>query len=237
MLKSRALILVLCCLLAACQPQPAPDASPAPPAGPEWPVFDYEGAVAGGTPVFRLDSSSRIDIVVRRDGPLARFGHDHVISATEPEGFLLLDDRMSGTRAELRFRTDRLEVDAAADRVRYRLDTEPDEDAVRGTRENLETRVLEVERWPFAHVELKGFNTEGDRTSANVEVTLQGHTHRSRESFRLSRRGGEVAVEGSFTLSQAALGLEPFSVLGGGLRVADLLEIHVRLLGLPLNPD
>ena len=228
-------IVALCLLLAACQPQPAPDDSPDTAAASGWPAFDFASAAAEGSDVFQLDPSSRIDIVVRRDGPLARFGHDHVVAVTNPEGLLLLDDSYAESRAEIRFRTDRLDVDTAAARERYRLDTEPDEDAIRGTRDNLESRVLETERWPWIYVEFGAFHSEGDEVSADVVMIVKDTRHRGRESFRLERGGDTVEVEGMFTLSQAALGLEPFSVLGGGLRVADTLEIHVRFQGLLLG--
>jgi hypothetical protein len=34
-------------------------------------------------------------------------------------------------------------------------------------------------------------------------------------------------------LRQTELGLQPFAALGGGMRVADPLEIHFRLQGTP----
>ena len=38
-------------------------------------------------------------------------------------------------------------------------------------------------------------------------------------------------------LRQTALGLQPFSALGGGLRVADQMEIHFQLEGHRLRTD
>lgn len=227
----------LCCLLSACQPQPAPDAESPAIAPDEWPPYDYAAAAAGGATVFRLEPGSRIEIVVRRDGPLARFGHDHVITANELEGVLLLEDPEESSRADLRFRTDRLLVDEEEARARFGLDTEPDQAAIDGTRENLESRVLERDRWPWVSIHLSEFREDGEEFTAGIEVQLRDHRHRWRESFRLERRGKAITVNGSFTLSQADLGLEPFSVLGGGLRVADALEIHVQLRGVPLGPD
>ena len=111
-------MMIFFALLGACQPQtqPGPAATTRPAAS--WPGFDYPAQARAGRSVFRLDPMlTRIDIVVRRDGPLARFGHDHVLTVEDAEGFLLVDTAATGSRADLRFRPDQLSVDAAEARA------------------------------------------------------------------------------------------------------------------------
>jgi len=217
-------------LLCACQPQ----TQPGPPTGTRpvaaWPEYDYPKQALAGDSVFRLDPAlTRIDIVVRRDGPLARFGHDHVVTVQDPEGFLLLDPVGSGSRAELRFRPDRLSIDAAEARARHDLDTEPDAAAIEGTRENLLTYVLDAQTWPWATLTLKDFERREDHYSASVTVRINGTESSVRQPFRLQRDGARIAVDGFLLMRQTDLGIEPFSALGGGLRVADPMEIHFHL--------
>jgi hypothetical protein len=224
--------------LAGCQPQPTPEpsATSAPRESARWPGFDYDRARAAGDRTFELVSDqSRIDVVVRRDGPLQRFGHDHAVTVKDPIGFLLLDtSRWDRSRADLRVPADRLQVDEPQARTRYGLDTEPDDEAIEATRNNLATKVLETSEWPDIYLEFSGFRETGGKVAALATITLRGQKLEKQVSFELIDNGGDVVVSGSLVVLQSELGIEPFSALGGGLRVADPLEIHYRLAGAAL---
>lgn len=230
-----ALLLLLPAILAGCQPRPA-DRPGAPttqmPSQETWPQYDYPGAVAAGLRVDRLVAErSLIDVVVRRDGPLARFGHDHVISVRDLEGFLLFDADGSPQRVELRFPLASLVVDDVAGRRRYQLDTDPDASAIEGTRNNLMQHVLDPQDWPFATVQATDFDGLDGQLTAALAIGISGAQHSSRHPFILRLSPETTSAEGTFVLRQTALGLQPFSALGGGLQVADEMEIHLRLEG------
>jgi hypothetical protein len=222
-------------LLAACQPQTVPETGLADDPA-RWPEFDFAGAAAEGALVFQLiPEKSQIDIVVRREGPLARFGHDHAISAQKAAGFILPGEKPGEpTLAELRFRMDELVIDTAELRDRYQLDTNPDSADIEATRENLLDKVFEADRWPFISIKMSDFRLEDETYSALVETLVKGTVSRKRQAFQLLRNDNEVMARGSLTIRQSELGIEPFSILGGGLRVADPMEIHFILLGNPL---
>jgi hypothetical protein len=227
--RVRLLWWLLPALLAACQPQPQNQPESPGPAitAAGWPGHDYPAAAAAGSDVFLLDpQGTQIDIVVRRDGPLARFGHDHVVTVQEPEGFLQLDRRGLGSRADLRFRLDQLAVDSTAARGRYALDTSPSEADIAGTRKNLMEHVLDADRWPWMTLGMTAFEHQQDHYSAIVTLAINGSEYSGRQPFRLRRESDRATVEGFFVIRQTELGIEPFSALGGGLRVADPLEIH-----------
>jgi hypothetical protein len=226
------LLSLLAGLLCACHPQPqsSTGAAQQAAAGASWPGIDYPASAVGGARVFQLDAlTTQVDIVVRRDGPLARFGHDHVVTVTEPEGYLLLDATGTASRADLRFRPERLEVDSAAARARHQLDTTPDAADIEGTRKNLMRHVLDTEQWPWATLALSAFKRQADHYSALVTVEINGSSYRDRQPFRLREDGDRAIVEGFLVLRQTDLGIEPFTALGGGLRVADPLEIHFHI--------
>ena len=234
-MRPRLFALAILALLAACQSQTVPETSPADaPAG--WPGFDFAGAAAAGAPVFQLiPERSRIDIVVRREGPLARFGHDHAISVRKAAGFILLGETPAESAlAELRFRVDDLAIDTAELRARYTLDTKPDAADIEATRENLLEKVLEAGRWPYISIRMSDFRLEGEAYSALVETLVRGSVSSKRQVFQLVSEDGGVTARGSLTIRQSELGIEPFSVLGGGLRVADPMEVHFILRGNPL---
>jgi len=202
---------------------------------PEWPAFDYEEASRTGHTVYRLDAPrSRIDVVARSDGPLARFGHDHAVVVATPEGFLLLDDRpdrQSPRRADLRFDLRRLEVDPPDARSRHGLESELSESDVEGTRRNLLEKVLDPGDAPWVTLALDEFRVQGEQASATVAITLQGQRYSQRQSFRMRFEEQRLIVEGSFVLRHSDLGLTPYTAFGGSLRVADQLEIHFSLVG------
>ena len=183
-------------------------------------------------PVFVLDPGrTQIDVVVRRDGPLARFGHDHVISALDPEGYLLLAESEDGSRADLRFAVERLQIDAAAARQRHGLDAGPDAAAIGGTRDNLMQYVLDPVLSPWVTIALQDFSWQGEHGSAEVVIEINGQRYGSRQPFKLQREKEVVRVEGFMVLRQTELGLQPFAALGGGLRVADPMEVYFHLYG------
>lgn len=225
-------VLLAALILQACRPGPDRPAEE-PPSPPPWPLFDYAAAATGGARLVRLVADrSSIDVVVRRDGPLARFGHDHVLTVAGAEGYLLLGAVPAAYRADLRFPVESLEVDGAEARQRYALTTEPDADDIRGTRDNLLQHVLDSWRWPWVRLAMTDFSGSDEEYSALVTIDVNGAQYAGRHRFRLSRSGSGVSVSGSLTLRQTELGLEPFSVLGGGLLVADPMEIHFRLEGM-----
>jgi len=225
--------LLLSAVLCACQPKPLDESTPAQVSESTmaWPAFDYRSAGEAGGQVYVLDpAATQVDVVVRRAGALARFGHDHVVVVRELEGFLLLNGAESGTRADLRFRQDRLEVDSTAARERYGLDTRPDAKDIEGTRSNLMEHVLDATTWPETTLELTEFERQDDHYSAWVTIGINGNRFSARQPFRLREANGTVVVDGSLLLLQTELGLQPFSTLGGGLRVADPLEVHVHIV-------
>ena len=145
-MRSRLCALLVLMLLAACQPQTVPETGLADEPD-RWPEFDFAGAAEEGALVFQLaPEKSQFDIVVRREGPLARFGHDHAISARKAAGFILLGEKPGEpTLAELRFSLDELVIDTAELRARYQLDTNPDAADIEATRENLLDKVRKGE--------------------------------------------------------------------------------------------
>jgi len=219
-------------LLAGCQsPRPA---EPAPPAS-AWPAFDYAATQQEtGQPVYVLEpAASRLEVVVGREGPLARLGHDHVIAAAGLTGFLLLPPDPDSARGDLRFAVADMVVDGAEPRARHGLGPPPDEQAVTGTRDNLLTHVLDPARWPWVSVSMTNLDARGERASADLDIAIDGHHYTTRAEFTLRVVGDRAIAAGRVALRQTALGLQPFSALGGGLRVADTLEIDFHLVGRP----
>ena len=191
--------------------------SPPPMAGPE-PTLQANAAahqiVAG---------ESLITITVRRDGPLARMGHDHVVATRQIEGFV---DLPQG-RTEMRFRLDQLTVDEAALRKEAGLETQPSADAIDGTRHNMFSKVLQAEAYPWVLV--RAALEPGKRDALRAQITLHGVTHEYQVPLQLKEDGASVRANGAFTVKQSDFGIQPFAVFGGALSVKDELELKFAI--------
>ena len=225
--------LTLLVLLTACRlgPEGAPPVVDSADRPADWPPYAYREAAATAA-VYALDPGrSSIDVVVRREGPLARFGHDHVLSPTGLQGWFLAADRPQASRADLRFATGELAIDEATARERHALDTTPDAAAIAGTRENLLREVLRREDWPDVAITLDELVAVENGHSASLSVRWGGVEYRLRRPLTITRTAREVRLAGAFRVRQTELGMTPLAILGGGLRVRDEIEVHLDLRG------
>ena len=199
--------------ISACTTPPAPP----PPAGPEPTLQANVSAhqiVAG---------ESLITITVRRSGPLARMGHDHIVATRQLEGFV---DLQQG-RTELRFRLDQLTVDEAALRKQAGLATQPSADSIDGTRHNMFSKVLQAEAYPWVLVRAE--LEPGRRDMLHAHITLHGVTHAYQVPLQLKDDGARLQASGTFTVKQSDFGIEPFAVFGGALSVKDELALQFAI--------
>jgi len=63
-----------------------------------------------------------------------------------------------------------------------------------------------------------------------VSVTVAGHASTLEVPFTLDISQGRLTASGATTIRQSSLGLTPFSVMLGGLRVQDELTLKFRLV-------
>ena len=217
-----------CALLAAgCRaPLPAPPPAATPPAAP------------AGVVLYAVDSAaSRLALRVYRDGPLARFGHNHVIVTRELRGTIQWPPDPARASLLLRFPAASLRVDEPAERAAAGADfaAPVDEEARSGTRGNLlGPRVLDAAHYP--DVTLVSERIEG--TAAEPRIALRayvaGHDALLEVPVRLTREAGTLRATGRLELRQTALGLVPFSLMLGALRVADTISVDFDIVARPL---
>lgn len=215
---------LLACLLAACapaglqheRPAGATPAAAAPAA--DWRA-PYRQWRAAGETVLRIDAQrSLITVLVRRGGPLARFGHDHVVAIRQIDG----EVAPAHDRADFQFRLDQMTVDEADLRTQAGLMPQPGADAIAGTRRNMLAHVLDADHFPLVHVHA----TRSDDDHLQVDVTLHGVTRTLPVEARREADGDGLRVRGKVTLKQTDFGLVPFSVMGGAMAVQDALELR-----------
>jgi polyisoprenoid-binding protein YceI len=223
----RCAALLLALVLVACGQQPSQPVAGAAPAG----LHKHARAQ-----VFRIDpQQSSIRLRVYRDGPLARFGHNHVVVATGLSGVLYREKELAQSDFELNIPLAQLAVDRPTDRAAAGPDFAGDlaEFAIAGTRENmLGPKLLAVEQYP--EIKLISVAIEGGLPDVRlaVEATVRGVKSRLVIPATIAADDRTVVVKGQLTLLQTELGLTPFSVLGGGLRVRDAIDADYHLVAL-----
>lgn len=189
----------------------------------------YRGAIAK-EPVYRIDSArSLIAVTVRRGGPFARFGHDHVVASRRLTGYAA---PRSG-RADFQFRLDEMSVDEAELRQAAQLDTTPDADAIAGTRANMLGKVLEAERYPV--VQLRANRSAADPAKLRLAITLHGVTRGYDVPAKIEASARTVSASGELTVLQSDFGITPMSVFGGALTVQDALHVRFSIVAQALR--
>lgn len=211
--------------LSSCATPPSPVAPPpAVQSDPEFPFNEFLQAEAAGQPLLRIAPElSLVTITVRRGGPLARMGHDHVVASRHVEGFAA----PGWQRGALRFRLDQLTVDEPALRSEAGLQTQPSADAVDGTRRNMLARVLDAERFPWLLVRAE--LAPGAAGLLRADITLHGVTRQYLVPATITQHADRLDASGAFTLKQSDFGITPFAVFGGALAVQDELELRFAI--------
>ncbi|HEX8610810.1 MAG TPA: YceI family protein [Telluria sp.] len=225
--------LPLLVLVAGCASAPVPPPAPTPADA----SFSWYKDAARTQQVLRIDAAlSLITVTVRRGGTFARMGHDHVVASRSIEGFVAPD----AGRADFRFRLDQMTVDETDLRTKAGLATQPDLDAIAGTRTNMLTRVLDAERFPLVelHAEHAAGKSDKDAKGDKVEtvhltVNLHGVSRTVDVPTTIERSADGITASGTFTLKQTDFGITPMSVMGGALTVQDPMELAFCIVAAP----
>ena len=170
-----------------------------------------------------------ITIIVRRAGLLARLGHDHVITSDDESGVVWLGADPASSRFEVRLPVEKLGVDLAAARAAAGAEfAAPVPDSAReGTRQNmLRPEVLDGSQYPVILLRSTGASGAWPNSVVRLGVTLKDRETEIEVPTQVEVGPDRVTARGSFDLRQTELGLTPYSVAGGAIQVADVLEIR-----------
>jgi len=210
----------------------------APPAPGPAPSARFVPSPLVGQPYDVAAKQSHLVVLVYRAGPLASFGHNHVIDCHCVTGTLYLPRDPLRTGFDLRIAVSRLTVDDPALRAaEHSPDFPPDvpQSARQGTRHNmLGAALLNAAKYPDIALRSAGLRPSpagkpGD-TAVQVLVGVEGGWHSVTVPMHYEIRNDEVEVTGEFPLRQTDLGLTPFSALGGALQVRDGMKVSLRLV-------
>lgn len=185
---------------------------------------------------FRLNPAlSQVRIYAFRAGKASRFGHNHVLSAPQFQGFFYLaPDGMAASRFDLVFRLDELVLDDPQHRAALGqafASKLSDEDTV-GTRNNmLGETYFQAGRYPWVRIHSQEISGEAPKFAATTAIELHGQTREIRVPLTVQGLPEQLRVEGAFVLRQTDFGVKPLSVLGGLLSVQDAVIVEFTLTG------
>ena len=191
----------------------------------DYPAAYYQQARAAGMKVLRINSArSLLTIAVRRSGPLAKLGHDHVVASHNIQGEIAPD----AGRADMLVTLADLTVDEPAllEQAGFRSPAAPG--VAEATRQNMLDKVLDVLHFPHALIQVS--RDAPDSPNLKVDITL----HRITRSFVVPAKivsvDGKLSVTGEMQFKQTEFGITPLSVLGGRLQVEDELTLRFQIL-------
>lgn len=188
---------------------------------------------------YRIDGArSQVLILVYRAGALAALGHDHVIAVSALSGELSLTPSAAASRFVCQFPVTALRVDLPADRAAAGppFAAVPDSTSIEGTRSHmLGERQLEAAHFPLIRLRTLAVRADADGVSAVVRITVRAHTAQTPLHAHLEIEGDRVILAGEFDLTHAQLGLTPYSVALGALRVAESLHVRYRVVAVRVS--
>jgi hypothetical protein len=215
-------------LLAGCR-APAPraqaGAAPPPPAAP-------------GVELYQVDAAqSLVTLRVYREGPLANFGHNHIIAVHGLEGSIRWHPDPARSTLALRFPVAALSVDDVALRAAAGADfaAEVSDSARSGTRTNmLGPRLLDAEHYAEVTLESERIGGPAAAPLLSLRAYVAGHGALIDVPAHVERDAARLRATGDIELKQTALGLTPFGLMFGALRVADTIGVHFDIVARPV---
>ena len=183
---------------------------------------------------YRIDTAaSELRVLVYRSGPMARFGHNHVMVNRSLAGTA----QWAGAEGAASFS---LVVPAAGfvvDDTQVRHDEGADfpgeisEDAKAGTLRNmLSAALLDASEFPDITVEGTRMAGDDDKLAANLVIHIAGHESTLEVPLTLQMEHGRLSAAGSLELRQTSLGLTPFSLMMGALQVQDVVRLKFKIV-------
>jgi hypothetical protein len=229
MLTQRALVLVACIwTLSSCTPRRADVPSAAPP-GPT-----DEAVVPADVRTLEIDPDrSVVTMLVRRSGPLARLGHNHVITSAQESGRAWFGPELRESGFEIRLPVSAFVVDDPAARLAAgsEFPGELPVEAREGTHRNmLRAEVLDGAGHPAVVVRASRISGTWQQPVIVARITLRGTTREIEVPVELRLDSQSMLAQGTLRVRQSDFGITPFSVGGGAIQVADEVDVRFEIV-------
>jgi len=207
-------------LLVGCAAPPREEAPPAAPRRPAAPAETW--SVVG----------SSLTLRVYRDGPMQKLGHNHLITSDRLVGVVLLRQPLVESGFELSLPLESFVIDDAAARSRAGGEFAapvPQKDRDATWHNMLGEKLLNAAQHPEMRLAAEALSGETGHYQARVHVSVAGSEHVVIAPFTVTIEGDQLKAHSSFRLNHADVGLVPFTVALGALKVRDDFEVDLTL--------
>jgi len=189
-----------------------------------------------GAQTYTLDpSTGALRARLYRDGPLAAFGHDHVIAAPSFEGAVELSSATATLRLSVDARALKIDEDAVREALDLRTISAADRVEIDKTMRG--AKGLDVESFPTMRLvsqSIEPVPDEKDLWHVIGAFTLHGSTQTIEAPVAVrDGPGGGRWFSGYVRLRQTDFGIKPYSAFGGAVKVRDDFVVSFDLLGRP----
>jgi polyisoprenoid-binding protein YceI len=183
-----------------------------------------------GPGVYSIDPAlSEVRLLVYRAGPAAQLGHNHVITNHAMSGWIKFTGDAAAATFALSLPVDQFDVDNPGVRTLEGSDffEEVTDEAKEGTRRNmLSAALLDADRHPSITLVSVSVTPGPGLLKATMKLSIAGHESTLVVPFEVATATGQISASGMVKLRQTDMGLQPFSVMLGALKVQD--EITVK---------
>jgi polyisoprenoid-binding protein YceI len=179
--------------------------------------------------------ASEIRLLVYRDGPMARVAHNHVISG-KVRGEIYVSDVAAASGFRIEIPVESFAVDAPALRAEEgeEFSASVSDQARKGTRDNMLGKdVLDAAHYPTILIESGTLLGPRWNPDVTAHITVRGKTSELEFPAAVFEQPGSLTVIAAFRVLQSDLGITPYSILGGAVRVRDAIDIRIRLVARP----
>jgi len=190
---------------------------------------------------FRIvGESSWLHVLAYPDGPLRRFGHNHVISHHDISGSVDIASNPLESKIILSLNVADFDIDNPTIRELEGQDFEKEvsQKDIDGTRINmLGEKLLYGEKFPI--IEIHSHSINGNLPDVDILATIyiKGTEHRVNIPAKIELTDNSFMASGQFEVTHDDLGLMPFSAAGGALTVRDVLVLKYEISGEALEEN
>lgn len=183
------------------------------------------GAAQTGAPdstVYRVDSTSRLEVRTGKSGLFGFAGHSHVIRARAPSGVIVyVPTDPTRSRVSLAVAAESLEVL-----------TPPDTAERRKVTEAMRHDVLDTEQYPQISLVSRTLTPTADGFRVAAALTLRGTTREIPIDVKVGFHSDSLSATCTFSVKQSDFGIKPYrGGPAGTVKVADRVVFDIALVG------
>jgi len=175
---------------------------------------------------------TNIDILVFKDGVLASFGHNHLISVGEINGQLVFNST-NPLKSEFKFTIPihTLIIDDSNRRKQYSkyFPNSITAGAKQATRRNMLKKIFKTKQSPVITIQSSAISGTAANYKIDFWITINGVKKRLTSTAVLFKKESSISIKGDLSLDLKNFKIKPFSGALGTIRIQNTLRIYFNI--------